>query len=70
MIERLKMIGLMYAFPAIMAFVVYFGNGIQINGDDATAISRLFFGFSLGIAIEGFVMIIFATVAAITGRFD
>ncbi|AUR84078.1 TMhelix containing protein [Vibrio phage 1.047.O._10N.286.55.F2] len=68
--ERFKMLGCIYVFPLFFCFVFQFMDGLQFNGVDANGLSKVIFGFALGMALEGFVFIFFGTVAIIIGRFD
>lgn len=69
--ERLKLIISLYTLPVVMAAIFPFMSGsLQFNGEDASALSSSAFGFVFGIAFEGFVFILFATIAIVFGRFD
>lgn len=71
MSDRVKLLISLYALPTVMALIFQFMSGsLQFNGEDASALSSSAFGFVFGIAFEGFVFILFASIAIVGGRFD
>lgn len=67
--DRLKMLATAYTFPVIMAVVILL-KGITVDGNPVGQLGLMAIGFILGMMLEGLCMIVFGTIAILSGKLD